>query len=128
MRASSVVLLFLGTLVTAAGYGATFLLTQHFRTLGGSEIDTGRTLGGAMVGTFIGVPLVGLLGQCVGGARLAALGTLSVAAGYAVLAALTVLSSVILIAGFLIGFGWGAFCLAAPMAVSERATDAERGY
>jgi MFS family permease len=128
MRASSVFLLFLGTLVTAAGYGATFLLTQHFRALGGSEIETGRTLGGAMIGTFVGVPLVGWLGQWVGGARLAALGALSVAAGYAVLAALTVLSPVIMMAGFLIGFGWGAFYLAAPMAVSERVTDTERGY
>lgn len=128
MRASSVSLLFLGTLVTAAGYGATFLLTEHFRTLGGSEVDTGWTLGGAVIGTFVGVPLVGWFGERVGGARLAALGAVAVAVGYVVLAGLTALSPVIAVAGFLVGLGWGAFYLAAPMALSERVTDADRGF
>lgn len=45
------VLLFLGTLLTALGYGATFLLTEHF-----------RTLAGVMVGTF-------LVGPCLAGLR-----------------------------------------------------------
>jgi MFS family permease len=119
--------LFGGTLLTAAGYGATFLLTEHFRALGGSELDTGRILGAAMAGTAIGVPMVGWIGPRFGGARLAALGALAVAAGYALLAAISALTALHLVCGLLIGFGWGTFYLAAPMAVSERVTDADRG-
>lgn len=128
MRAFNVIFLFLGTLATAAGYGATFLLTDHFLSLGGSEIQTGWTLGGAVVGTFVGVPLVGWLGKRFGGARLAALGALAIAIGYIVLSGVTTLSPLVVVPGFLIGLGWGAFYLAAPMSVSERATDAERGF
>ncbi len=120
-------LLFGGALLTAAGYGATFLLTEHFRALGGSELDTGRILGAAMLGTAVGVPMVGWIGPRFGGARLAAAGALAVAAGYAGLAAIGALTALLLVCGLLIGFGWGTFYLAAPMAVSERVTDADRG-
>ena len=92
MRSSHAYLLFLGTLLTALGYGATFLLTEHFRSLGGSEINTGTTLAGAMVGTLIGVPLVGWFASRLGAARMAAFGAISVATGYLGLAFITVLS------------------------------------
>jgi MFS family permease len=128
MRGTGVGLLFSGVLLTAMGYGGTFLLTEHFRTLGGSEIETGRALSGAMVGTFLGVPLVGWFGARFGGARLAALGALLVAMGYLMLAQLTSLSLLIAVAGFLIGFGWGMFYLAGPLSVSERVTNADRGF
>ncbi|MFK0162695.1 MFS transporter [Rhizobium sp. NPDC090279] len=128
MRASHAYCLFVASFLTAAGYGATFLLTEHFRTLGGSEIETGITLGGAMLGTLIGVPLVGWFAGRFGAARMAALGALSVCAGYLALASLHTLSPMIGGAGFLIGLGWGVFYLAAPMALSERVTDRERGF
>ena len=128
MHGIGVPLLFAAALLTAAGYGATFLLTDHFRSLGGSEIETGRALGGAMVGTFVGVPVVGWLSARFGGARLAAVGALLVAAGYMALAGLASLSVLISLAGFIVGMGWGMFYLAAPLAVSERVTDADRGF
>jgi len=128
VRGSGVFLLLMGALLTAAGYGATFLLTEHFRSLGGSEIETGKVLGGAVVGTFVGVPLVGWLSGRTGGARLAALGALLLAIGYFVLAGMTVLSPLIVFVGGIVGLGWGTFYLAAPIAVSERVTDADRGF
>jgi MFS family permease len=128
MRGIGVGLLFSGVLLTAMGYGGTFLLTEHFRTLGGSEIETGRALSGAMAGTFLGVPLVGWCKARFGGARLAAVGALLVAMGYLMLAQLTSLSLLIAVAGFLVGFGWGMFYLAGPLAVSERVTNADRGF
>ena len=128
MRASHAYLLFVGTLLTAAGYGATFLLTEHFRALGGSEIDTSTTLGGAMVGTLIGVPLVGWYAKKLKAARMGAMGAVSVAAGYGFLAQLTTLTPLVALAGFLIGLGWGIFYLAGPMALSERVSDQDRGF
>jgi MFS family permease len=128
MRGIGVGLLFAAALMTAAGYGTTFLLTEHFRSLGGSEIDTGRALLGAMIGTFVGVPLVGWASVRLGGARLAAAGALLLALGYFLLAGLASLSALITVAGFIVGIGWGMFYLAAPVAVSERVTDADRGF
>lgn len=128
MRGAGVFLLFVGALITAAGYGATFLLTEHFRALGGGEIETGKALGGAAIGTFVGVPLVGWSGARVGGARLASVGALLVALGYFGLASMVTLSPLIVLAGLVIGLGWGIFFLAAPTAISERVNDAERGF
>src|SRR6516165_8485716 len=95
MKGLGVVLLCTGTLLTAAGYGATFLMTEHFRALGGGEIETGRTLGGAMVGTFVGVSLVGTKSRQFGAAPLAAIGAVVVALGYLILASLTSVSGLI---------------------------------
>jgi MFS family permease len=81
-----------------------------------------------MIGTFVGVPLVGWVSARLGGARLAAAGALLVAIGYLLFANLGALSSLIAVAGFILGMGWGMFYLAAPMAVSERVTDADRGF
>jgi MFS family permease len=128
MRASHAYFLFIGTLLTAAGYGATFLLTEHFRELGGSEIDTSTTLGGAMLGTLIGVPLVGWYAKRIKAARMGAMGAIAVAAGYGFLALLTTLTPYIALAGFFIGLGWGIFYLAGPMALSERVSDQDRGF
>lgn len=128
MRASHAYLLFVGSLFTAAGYGATFLLTEHFRGLGGSEIDTSTTLGGAMVGTLIGVPLVGWYAKKLKAARMGAMGAVAVAVGYSLLALLDTLTPLIAVAGFFMGLGWGIFYLAAPMALSERVTDQDRGF
>jgi MFS family permease len=128
MHGIGVAFLFAAALLTAAGYGGTFLLTEHFRALGGGEIETGKALGGAMIGTFVGVPLVGWVSARLGGARLAAAGALLVAIGYFMFANLGGLSSLIAVAGFILGMGWGMFYLAAPMAVSERITDADRGF
>lgn len=128
MRKSHAYLLFAGTLLTALGYGATFLLTEHFRALGGSEIDTGTTLVGAMTGTLIGVALVGWFADRIGAARMAAAGAVSVAGGYLWLAWLTALMPATTAAGFFIGLGWGTFYLAAPMALSARVGDRERGF
>lgn len=126
MRLSTAILLFLGTLLTAAGYGATFMLNDYFHTLGGNEVDTGLALAAAMVGTFVGVPLVGWFSGRAGAANLAACGALSVAAGFVLLAMLTSITPLIAVGGFLIGLGWGAFYLAAPMAVIERTNDGDR--
>ncbi|WP_119391594.1 MFS transporter [Taklimakanibacter lacteus] len=128
MRASHAYFLFIGTLLTAAGYGATFLLTEHFRALGGSEIDTSTTSGGAMIGTLIGVPLVGWYAKRLKAARMAAMGAVSVAAGYGFLTLLTTLTPLIAVADFFIGLGWGIFYLAGPMALSERVSDQDRGF
>jgi len=128
MRAQHTGLLFIGTLLTALGYGATFLLTEHFRTLGGSEVSTGLTLVGAMVGTFLGVPLVGSFADRLGAARMAALGALLLALGYQCLASLVVVSGWTTLAGLLIGLGWGIFYLAAPLSLSIRVTDDNRVF
>jgi len=61
MRPSAAPFLFTGTMLAAAGYGATFLFSAYYRAHGGSDVDTGLTLAAAMAGTFTGVPLVGWL-------------------------------------------------------------------
>ncbi|MCE1848696.1 MFS transporter, partial [Enterobacter hormaechei] len=43
MRTMSALFLLFGTLFTAGGYGATFLISAYFRSQGGSDIDTGTT-------------------------------------------------------------------------------------
>ena len=55
MRPFNALFVRVGTLLTACGYGASFLFSMHFRTLGGNDLDTGEALAGAMVGTFVGV-------------------------------------------------------------------------
>jgi MFS family permease len=128
MRSSHAYLLFIATLLTSVGYGATFLLTTHFRALGGSEIETGIALSGAMVGTLVGVPLVGWFANRIGAARMAALGAALVAAGYVGLAWISAVAPTIAVAGFFIGLGWGTFFLAGPMSLSVRVTDSDRGF
>lgn len=128
MRKGHAYLLFMGTLLTAAAYGATFLLTEHFRALGGSEIETGTTLGAAMLGTFVGLPLVGWLNGRLGAATLASIGALAAGLGFLMLSLIGSVSSLPSIAGFWIGLGWGVFYLAAPMALSTRVSQQERGF
>lgn len=48
MRPNRALLFLIGTLLTAGGYGATFLLSMRFRSIGGSDLDTGVALAGAM--------------------------------------------------------------------------------
>ncbi len=127
MRPFSALFVLVGTLLTACGYGASFLFSMHFRTLGGNDLDTGEALAGAMVGTFIGVPLVGWFAQRVGAARMTALSALCVGMGVAGFAFIERVSPFNVVPGFLMGFGWGAFYLAAPMSLAERTSDADRG-
>ena len=128
MKSSHAYLLFIATLLTALGYGATFLFTEHFRSFGGGEIETGKTLAGAMIGTLIGVPLVGWFADRLGAARMASFGAASVAIGYFSLASISALTPLISVAGFFIGLGWGTFYLAAPLALSARVSDQDRGF
>jgi MFS family permease len=118
----------LGTTFTAGGYGATFLISDWYRAQGGSDVDAGTTLGAALIGTLIGVPLVGWYAGRVDASRLAALAAFTMSLGYLLLGSssreLTYLPR---IAALLIGLGWGMFYIGGPMALSERITDAERG-
>ena len=82
MRHTSMPFILLGTLFTAGGYGATFLISAWFRAQGGSDVDAGTTLSLALIGTLIGVPLVGWFAGTIDAARLAALGALGLACGY----------------------------------------------
>lgn len=129
MPKSSAQFLFLGTMLAAAGYGATFLLSAYFRANGGSDLDTGTTLGAAMIGTFVGVPLVGWFSGRFDAARMSAIAACAVGCGFLLLAASaggTLAMS--LTSGFLIGLGWGMFYVGAPMSLSERVTDRDRGF
>lgn len=129
MRPSSAPFLFAGTMLAAAGYGATFLLASYYRARGGGDIETGLTLGAAMVGTFTGVPLVGWLSGRFDAARLCVFACCAVASGFLLLASATHAGfGLDLVPGFLIGLGWGMFYIAAPMALSERVTDADRAF
>ncbi|OED18994.1 MFS transporter [Burkholderia sp. A2] len=123
-RGASFVLL--GALLTACGYGATFLLSMHFRSAGGGDVDTGVALVEAMVGALIGVPLVAWLAHSIGTARTAALAALVVGAGVVGFALIDRAGSLSVVPGLLVGVGWGAFYLAAPMMLAERTTDTER--
>ncbi|MGX5801440.1 MFS transporter [Bradyrhizobium sp. Arg314] len=129
MRPSSAPFLFIGTMFAAAGYGATFLFSAYIRARGGNDIDTGLALGAAMIGTFAGVPLVGWFSGRIDAARMTVIAALSIACGFLVLAFAgehgITLSRV---AGSLVGLGWGMFYIGAPMALSERVTDADRGF
>ncbi|MEG3131822.1 MFS transporter [Pantoea cypripedii] len=129
MRSTSLLFILLGTLFTAGGYGGTFLISAWFRAQGGSDIDTGNALSMALVGTLMGVPLVGWCAGRIDAARLAAVAALVLAAGYVLLGNLPGLNPDYLprVATLLMGLGWGMFYLAAPLALSERLTDAERG-
>jgi MFS family permease len=128
MRHTSTPFILLGTLFTAGGYGATFLISAWFRAQGGSDIDAGNTLSMALIGTLLGVPLVGWCAGKIDAARLAAVAALILAAGYLLLAGLQGdLYLLPRLAVLLLGLGWGMFYLAAPMALSQRLTDAQRG-
>jgi MFS family permease len=129
VRPHSPPLILFGTLFSAAGYGATFLIASWFRAQGGSELDAGTTLSMALLGTLLGVPLVGWCAGWVDAARLAAVGALAMAAGYLLLGSLGGIDPVSLprLAAMLIGLGWGMFYLGAPLAMSERLDDSERG-
>ncbi|WP_406736634.1 hypothetical protein [Thioclava sp. GXIMD4215] len=120
--------LFWGALLAAAGYGATFILTRHFIAFGGSEIDTGTVLAVAVAGTFLSLPITGTFATSFGPARCAAVGVGLVALAFALIAlseSADVLGSA---GGFALGCGWGAFYLAAPMALSRLVDDAVRAY
>lgn len=127
MRPNRALLFLIGTLLTAGGYGATFLLSMRFRSIGGSDLDTGVALAGAMAGTFVGVPLVGWFSQHLGATRMAALAALCVGAGVVGFALVEQKGAVGLLPGFLVGFDWGVFHLAAPMSLVERTSDTDRG-
>ncbi len=81
MRVHSALLFLVGTLLTAGGYGATFLLSMRFRMIGGSDLDTGAALAAATVGTFAGLSVVGWFSRQIGAARIAALSSLCIGAG-----------------------------------------------
>lgn len=127
LRPAGALLLLIGTLLTGAGYGATFLLSMRFRTIGGNEFDTGIALAGGVLGTFVGVSMVRSLAPRVGTARMAALAALCVGIGIAGFSPTIRDSSLEVIAGFLVGLGWGAFYVAAPLALSERTDSGNRG-
>jgi len=128
MRPFSAFFVLIGTLLAASGYGATFFLSMHFRSMGGNDLDTGLALAEATVGTLVGVPLVGWFAQRIGAARTTALAALCIGLGVAGFALIDRMSGLSVFPGFLVGFGWGAFCLAAPMALAERTSDTDRGF
>ncbi|MFM0471408.1 MFS transporter [Paraburkholderia strydomiana] len=128
MRPFSAFFVLIGTLLAAGGYGATFFLSMHFRSMGGNDLDTGLALAEATVGTLVGVPLVGWFAQRIGAARTTALAALCIGLGVAGFALIDRMSGLSVFPGFLVGFGWGAFCLAAPMALAERTSDTDRGF
>src|SRR5689334_5624709 len=104
MRPSAAPFLFTGTMLAAAGYGATFLFSAYYRAHGGSDVDTGLTLAAAMAGTFTGVPLVGWLSGRIDAARMSAIASAAVALGFLLLAfAAGGGLGLPLVSGFLIG-------------------------
>lgn len=128
MRKTSSLFLLFGTLFSAGGYGATFLISAWFHSQGGNDIDAGATLGMALFGTLIGVPLVGWFAGKLDASRLAALAALIQSCGYFLLGSLSGGSGYLPhVAALLIGLGWGMFYMRGPMALSERLTDTERG-
>lgn len=128
MRPFSAFFVLIGTLLAAGGYGATFFLSMHFTSFGGNDVDTGLALAEATVGTLVGVPLVGWFAQRIGAARTTALAALFIGSGVAGFALIEPMSLLSVFPGFFVGFGWGAFCLAAPLALAERTSDANRGF
>ncbi|KAB0655291.1 MFS transporter [Burkholderia diffusa] len=126
MRVQTALLFLVGTLLTAGGYGATFLLSMRFRAIGGSDLDTGAALAAATVGTFAGLAVVGWFSRQIGAARIAALSSLCIGAGIVGFALVGRAPAADLPSGFLVGFGWGAFHLAAPMSLAERTSGATR--
>ncbi|WP_321814868.1 MULTISPECIES: MFS transporter [unclassified Paraburkholderia] len=127
MRPFNAVVMLMGVLLASAGYGATFLFSMHVRLAGGTDFQTGVALAGAALGTLTGVPLTGWAVRHCGAARMAALASLAVGAGVASFALTGRPGAIDALPGFLVGLGWGAFCLAAPMALAERTSDADRG-
>lgn len=128
MKAASAIYLFLGTTFTAAGYGATFLFSLYFCLHGASDLDTSQVLFAALMGTFVGVPVVGWWSGRIDAPRLVAGAAFVMASGYAIfaLAPIHVLTGT-RVGGFLIGLGWGMFYIGAPIALSERVQDIDRG-
>ncbi|WP_162009388.1 MFS transporter [Labrenzia sp. CE80] len=120
--------LFYGALLVATGYGATFVFNRHFKSFGGDEIDTGAILVAAMIGTLISVSFVGWCSARFGAATLAAIGSLFISLGFAIMMSVTSVTMGAILASGAIGIGWGAFYLAAPMALSQRVSNTDRGY
>ena len=123
-----VLALFWGALLAAAGYGATFMLTRHFIAFGGSEIDTGTVLAIAVAGTFLSLPITGAFATSFRPARCAAVGVGFVALAFALIALSDSADALGFAGGFALGCGWGAFYLAAPMALSRLVDDTVRAY
>lgn len=128
MKSSSAIYLLGGTFFMAAGYGATFLISVYLLSQGKSDSDVGITLGFALVGTLIGVPLVGWLSGTINAARFTVLAALAMASGFILLGTINeVPENITFLAVALIGLGWGVFYISGPMALSERISDAQRG-
>lgn len=128
MKSSSAIYLLFGTFFMAAGYGATFLISFYLHSLGLSDSDVGFTLGFALVGTLIGVPLVGWLSGIINAARFTVLAALAMATGFILLGTATeAAGNITFLAVTLIGLGWGIFYISGPMALSDRVSDAQRG-
>jgi MFS family permease len=128
MRPSNALFMLAGVLLASTGYGATFLLSMRFRSIGGTDFNTGVAFAGAMIGTFTGVSLAAWGTRALGAARMAALAALCVGAGIAGFAYVRHVSAGDVVPGFLVGFGWGGFYVAAPMALVERTKDEERSF
>jgi MFS family permease len=126
MRPRSALFMLIGVFLASGGYGATFLLTMRFRFIGGNDFNAGVALAGAVFGTFLGVSLAGWVAPRIGAARMAALAALCVGAGVVGFAFVERVAAGNVIPGGLLGLGWGAFYVAAPMSLTERTGDAER--
>ncbi|QNK03508.1 MFS transporter [Dyella telluris] len=128
MEAASAFYLFLGTTFTAAGYGATFLFSLYFRLHGAGDLDTSHALLAALLGTFVGVPVVGWWSGRIDAPRLVAAAAFIMASGYAIFSVTPIdMFPSTRFGGFLIGLGWGMFYVGAPIALSERVQDVDRG-
>jgi MFS family permease len=126
MRPLSALFMLIGVFLASAGYGATFLLSMRVRSLGGNDFNAGVVLAGAVLGTFLGVSLAGWIAPRIGAARVAALAALCVGGGVTGFALIEHVAADNVIPGGLLGLGWGAFYVAAPLSLVERTGVAER--
>lgn len=121
-------LMFASAFLASMGYGATFVLNRHYASFGGNEVDTGTILAAAMLGTFASLPIIDWKAARFGAARLGAAGSALLSLGFAAIALTHSVSTLGILGGVAIGAGWGAFYLAAPLALSQLVSNNDRAY
>ncbi|MGF6443978.1 hypothetical protein QF002_004789 [Paraburkholderia youngii] len=94
---------------------------------GRTDLNTGVALAQAVIGTFVSFPLIDWFALRVVAARLTAIAALCLGAGVAAFTVIAPEDAIGFVPGFLVGFGWASFILAAQLALAKRTTNADRG-
>lgn len=125
-RSVILALFFAATLFQAGAYGLTFLLPPLFAQFGGNEADVGGMLALTAISTLLVVLLSGHITARIGRLYAIALAGVLIGLSLAALASADRVGIITMLAGVLLGLGWGVFYSLTPVALSQIITADQR--